>query len=184
MYAHRISHWWVYFPLMPIDGCRHDFQQLASEILPADMARMRTAMTTPIPMRTFCKGAGIRTILKKLGRTADFPGCYLLVDGSVPFYVGISRGIVGRLMQHVRGRTDCDASFAYRMAKTCQPHEMERKEAMLNPDFRAAFDQSQERIRAMDVAMIEVENDLELYLFEVYCALELRTVEHNTFRTH
>jgi hypothetical protein len=55
---------------------------------------------------------------------------------------------------------------------------------MANETFIALFRHEQERIRAMDAATIEVENDLELYLFEAYCALELRTVEHNTFRTH
>ena len=31
---------------------------------------------------------------------------------------------------------------------------------------------------------IEIDNPVELYLFEVYAALELRTALHNTFRTH
>jgi hypothetical protein len=34
------------------------------------------------------------------------------------------------------------------------------------------------------VAAIEIENPVELHLFEVYAALELRTALHNTFRTH
>ena len=40
------------------------------------------------------------------------------------------------------------------------------------------------RIRGMDVAVIEIENPAELYLFEVYAAMELRSAMHNTFRTH
>ena len=55
---------------------------------------------------------------------------------------------------------------------------------MADEAFLAAFEQERARIRNMDVAAIEIENPVELYLFEVYAALELRTALHNTFRTH
>jgi hypothetical protein len=55
---------------------------------------------------------------------------------------------------------------------------------MRHEAFLAAFEQEKSRIRAMDVAVVPVENPVELYLFEVYAALELRTALHNTFRTH
>lgn len=66
----------------------------------------------------------------------------------------------------------------------CCEHSMRRAEAMANKKFRAAFEQERARIRNTDVAVIEIENPVELYLFEVYAALELRTAVHNTFRTH
>jgi hypothetical protein len=34
------------------------------------------------------------------------------------------------------------------------------------------------------VAFIEIANEVELHLFEVYAAIELDTGEWNTFRTH
>jgi hypothetical protein len=55
---------------------------------------------------------------------------------------------------------------------------------MLLPEFLNHFSQEQGRIRAMHVAVIEIENLVELYLFEVCAALELRTALHNSFRTH
>lgn len=55
---------------------------------------------------------------------------------------------------------------------------------MSDAKFRRAFEREQARIRAMDVAVVPIENPVELYLFEVYAALELRTPLHNTFRTH
>jgi predicted GIY-YIG superfamily endonuclease len=173
---------------VPIDGCPHSFQELADEILPADMARMREAMRAPVRMRSFCEG-GVKTIAKRIGKPGDFQGCYLLLEKGEPFYVGISRRIIARLIQHVKGRTHFDASLAYRMACACRAipegqAKLRREEAMANETFIALFRQEQERIRGMDVATIEVPNDLELYLFEAYCALELRTVAHNTFRTH
>lgn len=134
-------------------------------------------------MRSFCEG-GVRTVGRKIGHPQDFSGCYVLMEGGTAFYVGISRAVIARLIQHVRGRTHFDASLAYRMACRCRPHTMRRKAAMLDPEFGPASQREQERIAAMDVAVIEITDPVELYLFEVYCALELRTVMRNTFRTH
>ncbi len=52
------------------------------------------------------------------------------------------------------------------------------------PRFKAAFDSAQKYLRNMDVAFVEIENSLELYLFEAFAAIELCTHEWNTFRTH
>jgi hypothetical protein len=143
---------------------------------------MRAALDAPVPMQMFA--AGKANVLRHMGRTNDFSGCYCLVERGDPFYVGISRNVAGRLNQHFRGKTHFDASLAYAMACRCHPHEVSRADAMLLSAFRDAFDQEQTRIRAIDVAVIEIENPVELYLFEVYAALELRTALHNTFRTH
>lgn len=50
--------------------------------------------------------------------------------------------------------------------------------------FKAAFAEAQQKIRGMSVAFIAIPNDLELYLFEVYAAMELGTAKYNSFRTH
>ena len=55
---------------------------------------------------------------------------------------------------------------------------------MQDPAFRKVFDERQAHLRGLCVAFIEVENDLEIYLFEAFCAMELDTCEWNTFRTH
>jgi hypothetical protein len=177
-----------YTPNVSIDRCPHSFPELANEILPADMTRMRAQVKMPIPMRSFCEG-GAATIAKRLGQRRDFQGCYLLIEKGAPVYDGISRKVISRLIQHVRGKTHFDASLAYRMAWRCWKSldgkaKLRRDAAMANGEFIILFRREQERIRSMDVAMIEVGNDLELYLFEAYCAMELRTVEHNSFRTH
>lgn len=46
------------------------------------------------------------------------------------------------------------------------------------------FDEAQTLLRGCTVAFIEIENPLELYLFEAYCAMELNTCQWHTFRTH
>jgi predicted GIY-YIG superfamily endonuclease len=129
-------------------------------------------------------GVGPKAILSRLGRKQDFSGCYVLFDKSKPIYVGISRSVMQRLLQHVKGKTHFDASLAYRIACKKHPHAMERNEAMTAPAFQKKFEQAKSYLKSLDVAFIEIQNDLESYLFEVYCAMELDTHEWNTFRTH
>lgn len=55
---------------------------------------------------------------------------------------------------------------------------------MKDEEFRKVFFQSQQRLQGMGIAFIEIDNDLELYLFEVYASMKLNTDVWNTFRTH
>jgi hypothetical protein len=70
------------------------------------------------------------------------------------------------------------------MATEKTGHKMKREDAMRDGDFRKAFDEAQTLLRGCSVAFVDIENPLELYLFEAYCAMELNTCEWNTFRTH
>jgi hypothetical protein len=170
---------------VPIDGCTHSFQHLANVVLPAHMERMREALAKPIPMATFAaEKHGPKTCARHLGLARDFSGVYVLVEKGTPIYVGISRGVLGRLIQHCRGRTHYDASLAYLIAKKKQPHSTHRAKAMVEPAFLAAFNEAQGFLRSLDVAFVEITCPVELALFEMYAALELRTAEWNSFRTH
>ena len=168
-----------------IDACTSTFADLAAVVLPEHMARLRTAMAQPRPLAEFCiRGVGTKAILRRLGYSSDFSGCYVLLRDDKAFYVGISRAVVSRLSQHGKGKTHFDASLAYRMACEKLPHKRTRGEAMKEPAFYQAFSDAQELLRASKVAFIELENPLELYLFEAYCAMQLDTCEWNIFRTH
>ena len=70
------------------------------------------------------------------------------------------------------------------MATNKTGHKMKRADAMQDPVFRKAFDEARALLRGCSVAFIDIDNPLELYLFEAYCAMELDTCEWNTFRTH
>jgi hypothetical protein len=98
--------------------------------------------------------------------------------------IGISRGVIARLRQHGTGSTHFDASLAYSMARHKVPHKLTRSAAMKNPTFRQAFEEAQRLLISCRVAFIEIQNSLELYLFEAYCAMEFDTCKWNTFRTH
>jgi hypothetical protein len=170
---------------MAIDACTSTFAEMAATVLPGDMSRLRTALAAPFPMSSFSKQRyGVKSILEGLGRSSDFSGCYVLLREGKPFYVGISRTVVQRLRQHVTGKTHFDASLAYLMATDKTGHKMKRADAMRDPAFRTAFDQAKALLRDCTVAFIDIDNPLELYLFEAYCAMELDTCEWNTFRTH
>lgn len=170
---------------MPIDGCTSTFAEMAATVLPEDMARLRIALEAPLPMSSFGEsGFGVKSILSRLQKQKDISGCYVLIREGRAFYVGISRTVVQRLRQHLTGKTHYDASLAYQMATEKTGHEMSRADAMQDTAFRVAFDEAKALLRNCSVAFIEIDNPLELYLFEAYCAMELDTCEWNTFRTH
>lgn len=174
---------------MPLHECSHTFEKLASDILPEYMRHMREAINRSEKMTKFCQsGVGLKTLLKEKGLLRDFSGCYVLLENKQPIYVGISRGIIGRLKQHVCGRTHFDASLAFRIAIKKHPDQtivkLSRSNAMLDPLFGTSFAEAQAYLRTLNVAYIEINNPLELYIFEPYCAIELDTNQWNSFETH
>ena len=170
---------------MTIDNCQFSFSEMASNILPGHMGRMKKAMLNPHPMTLFgTQGLGPKGIFHHLGFVGDFTGCYVLIEKEFPIYVGISRSVVQRLIQHVKGRTHYDATLAYRIASENKTHGLQRDVAMKDPEFRNEFNRAKDYLKSLYVAFIEIENDLDLYLFEVFCAMDLKTVKWNTFRTH
>jgi hypothetical protein len=170
---------------MPIDNCQHTFAVLTTTVLPAHMQRMQGAMQRPVQAVIFAQNKqGPSAIAKQLQLAADFAGCYVFIEQGRAIYTGISRKVLSRIRQHLCGKTHFDASLAYRMAKRKMPTRLKRGEAMQNPAFRKVFDECQAHLRGLCVAFIAIDNDLEIYLFEAFCTMELDTSEWNTFRTH
>lgn len=174
---------------MPLHECSHTFHELAATVLPAHMATMRVALAEPRSMNAFARpGVGPGALIKEFGIPQDFSGCYVLLEAAAPVYVGISRNVVGRLRQHVFGKTHFDASLAFRIAMARHPdraiENLTRSEAMQDPLFGTSFTEAQSYLRSLHVATIEIKNPLELYVFEAYCALELDTNQWNSFKTH
>jgi hypothetical protein len=170
---------------MPIDDCNHDFLELAQRVLPELMSELRRSLATPTPMAKFhVPGQGVKTLLRAHNRTTDFSGCYVLLDGGKPLYVGISRQVFRRLWNHVRGTKHFTATLAYSIAAHQFVSELPRTARMADADFLSRFNLAKLRVQKCDFAFVEITNDLVLYLFEAYCAMELDTSEWNTFRTH
>jgi hypothetical protein len=174
---------------MPLHECPHTFEELAKTVLPAHMQRMESALAAPREMKAFSiPGIGAKSLLKKFDLAHDFSGCYVLIDNGVPIYVGISRSVISRLRQHVFGKTHFDASLAFRIAMAKHPDrtisKLTRAKAMDDPLFGTSFAEAQSYLKTLHVAAIAIENALELYVFEPYCALALDTHQWNSFETH
>jgi len=177
---------------MPVDACTSTFGELSTVTMPGYMAQLRKAMAAPHQLADFSTpGIGMRSILKRLGRSSDLAGCYVIMQKGRPMYVGISRGVVSRLRQHCNGTSHFSATLAYSVAKrklsqssAGKTHGVTRDAAMKDATVREAFDAARQLLRDGSVAFIEISNAVELHLFEVYAALELDTGEWNTFRTH
>jgi hypothetical protein len=177
---------------MPVDDCTNTFAELTAVVMPGYMTQLRKAMEGAHQLTDFSTpGVGTRTILSRLGRSADFAGCYVIIQKGRPMYVGISRRVVSRLRQHCNGTSHFSATLAYAVAKrklgessVGKIHGVTRDAAMKDAAVREAFDAARQLLRDGSVAFIEVANAVELHLFEVYAAMELDTGEWNTFRTH
>jgi len=170
---------------MSIDQYEHSFQHLVEVDLPKYMGQLEASMKRSISMSEFAiDGVGVASLCRLFDLKEDFPGCYVLMEENTPIYVGISRNVLQRLRQHVRGTTHFDASLAYRIAAHQMPHEHTRSQAMEQDEFKKQFDTTKEYLRGLNVAYVKIINPLVLYVFEPYCALRFDTKEWNTFETH
>lgn len=170
---------------MYIDDCRHTFDDLANRVLPGHMERLKVALHNPLPAARFAEPSlGPKSLARALGLKGDFSGCYVLLEADVPRYVGISRHVLSRLRQHFLGKTHYDASLAYAVAQRRSPTPGHRSAVMADQRFAAAFRDAQAYLMSLNVAYVDIENPLELYVFEAYAAMALRTSDWNTVRTH
>jgi len=61
---------------------------------------------------------------------------------------------------------------------------LSRDNKMNDEEFLRHFRVSQAHIQKSSFGFVPITNDLEMYLFEAYCAMELDTHQWNSFRTH
>jgi hypothetical protein len=170
---------------MTIDNYAESFDYLVNSDFPRYMAFLQNAINNPVQMGDFAiDGVGLVGLCRQFSHESDFPGCYILLDLGVPIYVGISRAVLQRLRQHVRGTTHFDASLAYRIAAEAMPHTHTRAKAMDLEEFKAQFDSAKNYLRGLQVAYVRIDNPLVLYVFEPYCAMKFGTSRWNTFETH
>jgi hypothetical protein len=170
-----------------VDECRHNFADLANTVLPAYMEQLNTALKSPWDAAVFAlPGVGAASLAKKLGLPGDFSGCYVLQDGTSPVYVGISRGVLGRIRQHMTSEKESfSANLPVAMAR--KRHGLAartRSEAITADGFDMHYLETQKYLRNLSIGAVEIKNPLELYVFEAYAAMALGTAEWNTFRTH
>src|SRR5579862_7809718 len=100
----------------------------------------------------------------KLPKTMPKQGVYLFSEKGAFLYVGRSNKIRLRWGRHCNpGATHRMAAFAFRLAREAtgkltasyKDDENSRKNLMLDPAFRAAFENAKRRIRGMDFRFVE-----------------------------
>ena len=115
----------------------------------------------------------------------DFKGLYVFLHEEKPFYVGISKGVIGRMIQHVKGKSHYTSTLAFMIGK--KHYELREGKEFNDGRKKLVFETDVEPIKdfllKQKVAFINIENDDELALFEIYCSLQFGTYL-NTFKTH
>lgn len=140
----------------------------------------------------FGEGQGIASCKRNLFENKiilnleDFSGVYVFLKDKVPFYVGISQHVIERIIQHLKGKNHFSSSLCYKLGAdhfikvNGKPHAGGRKGLPFNEYGELA----KKELMLCDVSFYKVECSIELYLFEVYLALKLGTLNYNSFKTH
>lgn len=125
---------------------------------------------------------------KPLKPLPEAKGVYCFYEDDKPLYVGRTRNIRKRVLQHRRlsGRHN-SAAFAFNIAKKefeknhpCK--DLSRAELSKNPIFDDIFTEAKKRVRKMSVRFVKIKDPIEQTVFEVYAHMELGT-PFNDFRT-
>ncbi|WP_394777119.1 hypothetical protein [Flavobacterium sp.] len=114
----------------------------------------------------------------------DFKGLYIYIHNDIPFYVGISKGVIGRTIQHLKGHNHHSASLAYNIAKLLYKLEVREEYTKTRKEFDFNYaTRVKDLLLKQKIAFIPISNDEEMYLFEIYCAMKYKC-ELNKFETH
>jgi predicted GIY-YIG superfamily endonuclease len=115
----------------------------------------------------------------------DFKGIYVFVHDDTPIYVGISKGIIGRISQHIKGNTHNHATLAFSLALVMYEINNNQKYTGSRDDldFKDNVEPMKQFLMKQKIAFFPIEDNEELYLFEIYVAMELKT-RFNIFETH
>jgi predicted GIY-YIG superfamily endonuclease len=117
--------------------------------------------------------------IKEGNEKNDFQGLYVFIHNDTPIYTGISKGVIGRILQHVKGANHYSATLAYIIGRTMSKHTGKREEL----NFANNVKPYQKFLLQQKIAFLPIQNIEEMYLFEIYCAMQLQC-SLNTFETH
>ena len=110
-------------------------------------------------------------------------GVYVLYEGGEPIYVGRSKDLDRRIREHSARSRHNSATFAFILyrEKLGNPEgKREEVQAMDPPEY----ERQRQRVGAMTIRAVEIEDSWVQAVFEIYAVLALGTTKHNTFETH
>lgn len=128
----------------------------------------------------------MRPYLTKEGnKKVDFRGLYIFFNDSTPFYVGISKGVIGRILQHLKGKTHYTSTLAFKIGlivykfQNGVEYDGQRKEF----DFKKYVEPVKIFLMKQKISLFHIDNIEELAIFEIFCSMKMGTWL-NDFETH
>lgn len=128
----------------------------------------------------------LKEYITKTGKKKkDFQGLYIFYHLNNPIYVGISKGVINRILQHVKGHSHSTSTLAYNLGIIMwrlsgnEEYAGGRKEF----DFKSNVTPAKDFIMKQRIAFLHIPSHEELYTFEVYCAMQMKCLL-NKFTTH
>ena len=115
----------------------------------------------------------------------DFKGLYIFVHDKTPIYAGISKAVIGRILQHIKRYDHYASTLAYSIGLV-QYEILEKTKysgSRKDFDFKKYVTSAQEFLHKQKIAFLPILNDEELYLFEIYCEMQLQC-SFNKFEIH
>lgn len=122
----------------------------------------------------------------KIHTSKPFKGIYLFIKDGNPFYVGVSRNVMKRVFQHLKGKSHETSSLCYRIGCEVYYHKTGKQHVngRSNLDFELYGSVAKTELSKCEISVFEIQEDIDLYLFEVYVAMKMGTLHYNSFRTH
>ena len=121
-------------------------------------------------------------------------GVYVFYEDGEPVYVGrVGSNSKQTVRQRVRQHTipssgHNQATFAFRLLQDDLGLPVGHESDMTRPEFaekyEAEFSEQKQRVRNMEVRVVEITSSVVQAVFEIYAALTLGTTRYNRFDTH
>lgn len=121
-------------------------------------------------------------------------GVYVFYEDGEPMYVGrvgsnSKQTVRQRIRQHtIPSSGHNQATFAFRLLQEDLGLPVGHESDMTRPEFaekyEAEFSEQKQRVRNMEVRVVEITDSVVQAVFEIYAALTLGTTRYNRFDTH
>ena len=116
-------------------------------------------------------------------------GVYVFFENDRPLYVGRSNNLQQRIRQHGAagsGRYSVmSATFAFKLLLEEIGEQSDLTRKQIQDLYPQEYRRQRDRVRRMEVRVVEITDQVEQTIFEIYAVLELGTVpRYNTFETY
>lgn len=157
---------------MSLHDCQHSFEELTAEVFPLYFSMLEKQLNQPTKLKD---------VLENQFLIPSCAGCYVISLNQSAKYVGIAKNIRKRLQDHLStepSRANLSVRITAKRLNLTLKH-IKKYESFLK-EFNLTCD---DLVENYSIAWVTIENPLEMYIFEPYCAMKLNTIEYNFFDT-